>query len=64
GLRENRDEIDLSLPAVKIGDEEDITCEAMTTTLRRAVRFLSAIQLDGGHWGAEIGGPTFFMPPL
>ncbi|XP_026440994.1 beta-amyrin synthase-like isoform X1 [Papaver somniferum] len=63
-LRENKYKIDLSIPAVKIVDDKEITSEAVTTTLRRAVRFLSAIQLDGGHWGAEIGGPTFFMPPL
>ncbi|KAI3913887.1 hypothetical protein MKW92_051672, partial [Papaver armeniacum] len=64
-LRENKDKIDLSIPAVKISNNDDkITSEAVITTLRRAVRFLSVIQLDGGHWGAEIGGPTFFMPPL
>ncbi|KAI3853099.1 hypothetical protein MKW92_008069, partial [Papaver armeniacum] len=63
-LRENKGKLHLSLPAVKIGDDEQITSEAITTALRRSARFLSAIQLDGGHWGAELSGPTFFMPPL
>ncbi|KAI3844110.1 hypothetical protein MKW92_023152 [Papaver armeniacum] len=63
-LRENKDRFDLSIPPVKIGNDEKVTFEATTTTLRRAVRFFSAIQLDDGHWGADIGGPLYFTPPL
>ncbi|KAI3831539.1 hypothetical protein MKW92_034438, partial [Papaver armeniacum] len=63
-LRENKDQFDLSIPPVKIGDDEGVTYEATTTALRRAIRFFSAMQTDDGHWAAEIGGPLFFMPPL
>ncbi|RZC91672.1 hypothetical protein C5167_027734 [Papaver somniferum] len=62
--RENKDKFDLSIPPVKISNDEEVTLEATTTALRRGIRFFSAIQLDDGHWGAEIGGPLYFMPPL
>ncbi|KAI3974429.1 hypothetical protein MKX01_017922 [Papaver californicum] len=63
-VRENKDKFDLSIPPVKIADDEEVTYEAVTTTLRRAVQFYSAMQTDDGHWACEIGGPLFFMPPL
>ncbi|KAI3833492.1 hypothetical protein MKW98_024491 [Papaver atlanticum] len=63
-LRENKDKFDLSIPPVKISNDEEVTLKATTTALRRGIRFFSAIQLDDGHWGAEIGGPLYFMPPL
>ncbi|MCL7039729.1 hypothetical protein MKW94_017142, partial [Papaver nudicaule] len=63
-LRENKDKFDLSIPPVKIADDEEVTYEAVTTTLRRAVQFYSAMQTDDGHWAWEIGGPLFFTPPL
>ncbi|KAI3859594.1 hypothetical protein MKX03_007613 [Papaver bracteatum] len=63
-LRENKDKFDLSIPPVKIAEDEEVTYEAVTTTLRRAVQFFSAMQTDDGHWACEIGGPLFFMPPL
>ncbi|OVA19318.1 hypothetical protein BVC80_521g131 [Macleaya cordata] len=63
-LRENKDKFDLSIPPVKIGDDEEITYEAVTTTLRRGVRFFSLMQSDDGHWAANIDAPLFLMPPL
>ncbi|KAI3943858.1 hypothetical protein MKX01_026401 [Papaver californicum] len=63
-LRENKGKFDLSIPPVKIRDDEDVTYEATTITLKRAVRFYSTLQTNDGHWAAEIGGPMFYMPPL
>lgn len=63
-LKENKDKFDLSIPPVKLGEDDVVTSEAVTTTLRRAVRFVSAMQTSDGHWAADIGGPLFFMPPL
>ncbi|XP_059665451.1 dammarenediol II synthase-like isoform X2 [Cornus florida] len=56
--------IDLSIPPVRIGDDEEITYEAATTALRKAVRLNRAIQASDGHWAAENAGPMFFTPPL
>ncbi|KAK2979107.1 hypothetical protein RJ640_022102, partial [Escallonia rubra] len=53
-----------TIPQVKVGDGEEITYEAATSTLRRAVHFLAALQADDGHWPAENAGPLFFIPPL
>lgn len=63
-LKENKGKFDLTIPPVKLGESDVVTDEAVTTTLRRAVRFVSAIQTSDGHWAADIGGPLFFMPPL
>ncbi|KAI3960610.1 hypothetical protein MKX01_003784 [Papaver californicum] len=63
-LRENKDKFDLSIPPVKIAEGEEVTYEAVTTTLRRAVQFYSAMQTEDGHWACHIEGPLFFMPPL
>ncbi|XP_073311807.1 beta-amyrin synthase-like isoform X3 [Primulina huaijiensis] len=52
------------IPQVKVGDDEDITYETTTATLRRAVHFFSALQASDGHWPAENAGPLFFLPPL
>ncbi|RAL53709.1 hypothetical protein DM860_015437 [Cuscuta australis] len=49
---------------VKIKEEEGITEEAITTTLRRAISFYSTLQACDGHWPAESSGPCFFLPPL
>nr|A0A0S2IHL6.1 RecName: Full=Beta-amyrin synthase 1; Short=KsBAS1 [Kalopanax septemlobus]ALO23119.1 beta-amyrin synthase [Kalopanax septemlobus] len=53
-----------TIPQVKVGDDEAVTYEAATTTLRRAVHFFSALQASDGHWPAEIAGPLYFLPPL
>ncbi|XP_073042414.1 beta-amyrin synthase 2-like [Primulina eburnea] len=52
------------IPQVKVGDGEEITYEAVTTTLHRAVTFFAALQASDGHWPAENAGPLFFLPPL
>ncbi|KAI3857250.1 hypothetical protein MKW92_032655, partial [Papaver armeniacum] len=64
-LRENKSKFDLSIPPVKkIRTDEEVTYEATTITLKRAVRFYSTLQTNDGHWASEIGGPLFYMPPL
>jgi len=49
---------------VKIEDEEEITYDKATTTLRRGAHHLAALQTKDGHWPAQIAGPLFFTPPL
>ncbi|KAI8555482.1 hypothetical protein RHMOL_Rhmol05G0176200 [Rhododendron molle] len=53
-----------TIPAVKVGEDEDVTYEAATTSLKRALRFSCAMQAKDGHWPAEIAGPLYFLPPL
>ncbi|KAK9282326.1 hypothetical protein L1049_005240 [Liquidambar formosana] len=53
-----------TIPQVKVEDGEEVTYEAATTTLRRAVHYFSALQASDGHWPAENTGPLFFLPPL
>ncbi|XLS95133.1 hypothetical protein HN51_071141 [Arachis hypogaea] len=50
--------------AVKVGEEEKITKEALITTMRRSLTFFSSIQAHDGHWPAEFSGPLFFVQPL
>lgn len=50
--------------AIKVKETEDVTEEAVTTTLRRAISFYSTLQAHDGHWPAESAGPLFFLPPL
>lgn len=50
--------------AVKVKETEEITEEALTTTLRRGISFYSSIQAHDGHWPSESAGPLFFLPPL
>ncbi|KAI3811502.1 hypothetical protein L1987_21226 [Smallanthus sonchifolius] len=50
--------------AIKLKDIEEVTNEAVTTTLRRAISFYSTIQAHDGHWPAESAGPLFLLPPL
>ncbi|KAK6944642.1 Squalene cyclase, C-terminal, partial [Dillenia turbinata] len=50
--------------AAKVKEIEELTEEAITTTLRRAISFYSTIQAHDGHWPAESAGPLFFLQPL
>uniref|UniRef100_A0A803Q800 Squalene cyclase N-terminal domain-containing protein n=1 Tax=Cannabis sativa TaxID=3483 RepID=A0A803Q800_CANSA len=49
---------------IKIEDNERISYEKATITLKRAVHFVSALQASDGHWPAENTGILFFLPPL
>ncbi|KAI3843291.1 hypothetical protein MKX03_008201 [Papaver bracteatum] len=63
--RKNKDKFDHSIPVVaKISDDDEVTYEAATNTLRRAIRFFSVMQGEDGHWAANIDAPLFLMPPL
>ncbi|MCL7050028.1 hypothetical protein MKW94_030555, partial [Papaver nudicaule] len=63
--RKNKDRFDDSIPGVeKIDDGGEVTYEAATNTLRRAIRFISVMQGEDGHWAANIDAPLFLMPPL
>ncbi|CAN6707541.1 unnamed protein product [Malus baccata var. baccata] len=53
-----------NLPQLKVKDQEEVTEEAVTTTLRRAVSFYSTIQAHDGHWAGDYGGPMFLLPGL
>ncbi|KAL9253412.1 Beta-amyrin synthase-like protein [Drosera capensis] len=53
-----------TIAQVKLEETEEVTYEAVTITLKRAVRFYSALQASDGHWPAESSGPLFFLPPL
>ncbi|KAH7849612.1 hypothetical protein Vadar_020384 [Vaccinium darrowii] len=63
-FKKENSHIDLSIPPVRLGAKEDVTYEATTTALRKAVRLNRAIQAPDGHWAAENAGPMFFTPPL
>ncbi|CAN0924486.1 Cycloartenol synthase 2 [Linum grandiflorum] len=52
------------LPQVQLREKEDVTEEAVTTTLRRALDYYSSIQAHDGHWPGDYGGPMFLMPGL
>ncbi|KAI4376387.1 hypothetical protein MLD38_014156 [Melastoma candidum] len=50
--------------AVKIKDDEEVTEEAVTVTLRRAIGFYSSLQAHDGHWPTDNARPLFLFPPL
>lgn len=62
-IRESRIDL-MSEPPVRLGDEEEVNYEAVTTAVKKAVRLNRAIQAWDGHWPAENAGPLFFTPPL
>uniref|UniRef100_A0A2N9G723 Squalene cyclase N-terminal domain-containing protein n=1 Tax=Fagus sylvatica TaxID=28930 RepID=A0A2N9G723_FAGSY len=49
-------------PPMKVKTLVDVTEDAVKTTLKRAVGFLSSIQTHDGHWTGDIGGLLFTMP--
>ncbi|XWS15968.1 hypothetical protein CRYUN_Cryun34aG0047100 [Craigia yunnanensis] len=61
-IKENH--VDLSIAAVRLKDNEEVTSEKVTIALRKAVRFISATQACDGHWPSENSGPLFCLPPL
>ncbi|XP_057764021.1 dammarenediol II synthase-like [Salvia miltiorrhiza] len=54
----------LGIPPVRIGENEEISYEAATTAVKKALRVNRAVQASDGHWPAENAGPLFFTPPL
>ncbi|XP_047325827.1 beta-amyrin synthase-like [Impatiens glandulifera] len=58
-------EIDLScIPPVRLLATEDISSEAATISLTKAVRLVSAIQSIDGHWPSETAGLQILIPSL
>ncbi|CAN0864492.1 Beta-amyrin synthase [Linum grandiflorum] len=55
-----------TIPPVRIEDdeEEEISSEKATITVKRGAHFFSALQSSDGHWPAENTGGLFFLPPL
>ncbi|KAK1375484.1 Terpene cyclase/mutase family member [Heracleum sosnowskyi] len=62
-IKENGIDV-LGLPPIRLGENEDVNCEAATTAVKKALRLNRAIQAYDGHWPAENAGPLFFTPPL
>ncbi|XP_063944253.1 dammarenediol II synthase-like [Daucus carota subsp. sativus] len=54
----------LSLPPLRLGENEEANYEATTRAVKKALRLNRAIQAHDGHWPAENAGPLFFTPPL
>ncbi|XP_065874585.1 cycloartenol synthase-like isoform X1 [Euphorbia lathyris] len=52
------------LGQVKVKDTEQVTEEAVATTLRRAMNYYSTLQTEDGHWAGDYGGPMFVLPGL
>ncbi|KAI3680965.1 hypothetical protein L6452_35745 [Arctium lappa] len=62
-IKENGIDV-LGVPPARLGENEDVNYEAVTTAVKKAVRLSRAIQAKDGHWPAEHAGPLFFTPPL
>ncbi|GJM90177.1 hypothetical protein PR202_ga06434 [Eleusine coracana subsp. coracana] len=56
--------LELDLPAIMLEEHEDITEEAVLTSLKRAISRISTLQAHDGHWPGDYGGPMFLMPGL
>ncbi|XAR47970.1 Cycloartenol synthase [Bertholletia excelsa] len=51
-------------PEIKVENEKLMTEEPVESTLRRALRFYSTLQVEDGHWPGDYGGPLFLLPGL
>ncbi|KMT17651.1 hypothetical protein BVRB_2g035990 [Beta vulgaris subsp. vulgaris] len=49
---------------IRLKEEEEITEEAVSTTLKRAINCFSSIQAHDGHWPSDNAGALFLLPPL
>ncbi|XBH77036.1 hypothetical protein VPH35_103575 [Triticum aestivum] len=54
----------LDIPGIKLQEHEDVTKEAVLTSLKRAIGQLSTLQTHDGHWPGDIAGPMFLLPGL
>ncbi|XP_051128400.1 dammarenediol II synthase-like isoform X3 [Andrographis paniculata] len=54
----------LGIPPVRVGENDAVTYETATITVKKALRLNRAVQASDGHWPAENTGPMFFTPPL
>ncbi|KAG6480202.1 hypothetical protein ZIOFF_063682 [Zingiber officinale] len=56
--------LEMEYPIIRIQDDEDVTEEALVTSLRKAISIFSTHQAHDGHWPGEFAGPMFFLPGL
>ncbi|KAF7149957.1 hypothetical protein RHSIM_Rhsim02G0211600 [Rhododendron simsii] len=63
-LKKENSHIDLRIPPVRLGENEQVNYKAVTTALKKAVRLNCAIQSKDGHWPAEHTGPHIYTPPM
>lgn len=49
---------------MRLGENEEVSYEAATTAVKKAIWLHRAIQAHDGHWPAENAGPMIFTPPL
>ncbi|KAJ4808205.1 Terpene cyclase/mutase family member [Rhynchospora pubera] len=56
--------LELNLPPIKLEENEEVTEEAVVTSLRRALTRISTLQAHDGHWAGDFGGPLYLMPAL
>ncbi|KAL2484343.1 Amyrin synthase LUP2 [Forsythia ovata] len=54
----------LSIPPVRLDKNEEVSYEAATTAVKKALRLNLALQASDGHWPAENAGTMIFTPPL
>lgn len=54
----------LSIPPVRLDKNEEVTYEAATTAVKKALRLNLALQASDGHWPAENASPMILTPPL
>nr|GMD08197.1 dammarenediol II synthase-like [Ipomoea batatas] len=49
----------LGIPPIRLGEEEEVNYEAVTTAVRKAVRLNCALQARDGHWPAQNAGLSY-----
>nr|AGS16975.1 dammarenediol synthase II [Panax vietnamensis] len=54
----------LSIPPVRLDENEQVNYDAVTTAVKKALRLNRAIQAHDGHWPAENSGSLLYTPPL
>ncbi|KAG6480209.1 hypothetical protein ZIOFF_063689 [Zingiber officinale] len=56
--------LEMDYPIIRIEDDEDVTEEALVTSLRKAISIFSTHQAHDGHWPGDFAGPMFLLPGL
>ncbi|XP_042440099.1 cycloartenol synthase 2-like [Zingiber officinale] len=56
--------LEMKYPIIRIEDDEDVTEEALVTSLKKAISVFSTHQAHDGHWPGDFAGPMFLLPGL